>query len=223
MSPPAPEFELNSDPQPNAQPNSQPNLTADFWEGRYQDGTARWDLGQPAPPFVSLLQSNRAPSPGRVAVLGSGRGHDALLFAAHGFEVVGFDFAPSAVADARTAARHLGYDKAQFLQRDIFGLAEEFASSFDYVLEHTCFCAILPTQRTDYLHLVEQILRPGGEVIGLFWAHERLGGPPFGIALADLNEQLQQFFAVESLQLVENSVEGRRNEEYLARLQLRFA
>ena len=214
-----PEFQ----PAPDTQPDVQPNLTADFWEGRYQDGTDRWDLGQPAPPFVNLLQSAQAPSPGRMAVLGSGRGHDALLFAAHGFEVIGFDFAPSAVADARAAARRLGYDKAKFLQRDIFGLAEEFTDSFDYVLEHTCFCAILPTQRADYLHLVRQILRPEGEVIGLFWAHERPGGPPFGIALADLNQQLQQVFAVQSLQLAANSVEGRRNEEYLARLRHKSA
>lgn len=216
-----PNSSANSSANPSA--NSEPLLTADFWEGRYQEGSDRWDLGQPAPPFVSLLQSEQAPRPGRMAVLGSGRGHDALLFAAHGFEVVGFDFAPSAVADARAAAERLGYSSAQFVQRDIFGLHREFAASFDYVLEHTCFCAILPAQRAEYLRLVQQILRPGGEVIGLFWAHERPGGPPFGITLTKLQQQLESAFEIQSLRLVENSVEGRRNEEYLARLKLRLA
>ena len=226
MSLPHPGFQTEPDvqntPQPKTQPDTQSSLSADFWEGRYQEGSARWDLGQPAPPFVSLLQSDQAPSLGRMAVLGSGRGHDALLFAAYGFEVIGFDFAPSAVSDARTAAQRLGYHSAQFLERDIFGLAEEFTESFDYVLEHTCFCAILPAQRSEYLQLARQILRPGGEVIGLFWAHERPGGPPFGIALADLKQQLQQNFIVQSLHLAEDSVEGRRHEEYLARLQRRL-
>jgi methyl halide transferase len=37
-----------------------------------------------------------------MAVLGCGRGYDALLFASHGFEVVGFDFAPMAIAQAHS-------------------------------------------------------------------------------------------------------------------------
>lgn len=197
-------------------------LTADFWEGRYQEGTARWDLGQPAPPFVDLLQSPAAPKPGRIAVLGSGNGHDALLFAEHGFDVVGFDFAPSAIATATATAKDRGLT-AQFLQRDIFGLAEEFADAFDYVLEHTCFCAISPEQRSKYEKLVQAILRPGGELIGLFWAHEREGGPPFGVSVTELKQQFEPDFEVLSLILAANSVESRRNEEYLARLRVRKA
>ena len=66
------------------------------------------DTGQAAPPFVSLLKSPQAPTPGTMAVLGSGNGHDALLFSGHGFEVVGFDFAPSAIANS-TASAIAGY------------------------------------------------------------------------------------------------------------------
>lgn len=120
-----------------------PELTEQFWEQRYQEGTTRWDLGQPAPPFLSLLASESAPSVGRMAVLGAGRGHDALLFAEQRFDVTGVDFAPSAIAAAKQLAesRHL---TAQFLLRDIFKLATEFTQTFDYVLEHTCYCAIAP-------------------------------------------------------------------------------
>ncbi|QYO64489.1 methyltransferase domain-containing protein [Leptolyngbya sp. 7M] len=203
-----------SDPQPT------PALTAEFWEGRYQDGTDRWDLGQPAPPFVSLLQSLQAPAPGRIAVLGSGRGHDALLFAQHGFEVVGFDFAPSAIVAARAAAQERGLS-AQFLQRDIFELDAEFANQFDYVLEHTCFCAILPEQRGNYVRLVQNLLRPVGELIGLFWTHDRVGGPPFGVSVTELYQQFQPEFEVVLLERATNSVEGRRNEEYLVRLRMK--
>ncbi len=206
---------------PSSSPSGSPPLSASFWEGRYQAGTARWDLGEPAPPFVSLLNSEQAPAPGRMAVLGSGRGHDALLFAAHGFEVTGFDFAPSAIADAQAAARRLGLDSAQFLQRDIFELNPEFAASFDYLLEHTCFCAISPDQRGDYLRLVQQIMRPGGELIATR-THERPGGPPFGVAPADLQRLLKPSFEIQSWQLAKDSVESRRSEEYLARLRVRL-
>jgi methyl halide transferase len=195
-------------------------LTANFWEGRYQAGTAHWDLGQPAPPLVDLLQSSGAPQPGRMAVLGAGNGHDALLFASYGFEVVGFDFAPSAVATA-TAAAQAKQLSAQFLQRDIFELATEFANAFDYVLEHTCFCAISPEQRSEYVRLVQAILRPGGELIGLFWAHDRVGGPPFGVSAEALRQQFEPSFQVRTFQLATGSIERRHNEEYLVRLRVR--
>ncbi|HEY9660037.1 MAG TPA: methyltransferase domain-containing protein [Allocoleopsis sp.] len=193
-------------------------LDADFWEGRYQEGTARWDLGQPAPPFVSLLAGSDPPKPGKMAVLGSGRGHDALLFARNGFEVIGFDFAPSAIGAATAAAQQQGL-AAQFLQRDIFELTAEFEFCFDYVLEHTCFCAITPKQRPDYVKLVQSILRPQGELIALFWAHDRPGGPPFGVSVAELEQQFLPAFEVISFSPAINSVEGRA-EEYLARFRV---
>ncbi|PSB18067.1 SAM-dependent methyltransferase [filamentous cyanobacterium CCP1] len=194
-------------------------LTSEFWEERYQDGTTRWDLGQPAPPFVTLLNAPNAPKPGRVAVLGSGRGHDALLFADRGFDVVGFDFAPSAVQEATVAARSRQLS-AQFLQRDIFELENEFAASFDYVLEHTCYCAIDPSLRSDYVQVVQKILRPGGELIGLFWAHSRPEGPPFGTTLEEIKQRFTAFEPVLIMQ-PENSVDSRKDEEYLVRFRLK--
>ncbi len=66
-------------------------LKLDYWEQRYQEGRTGWDLGQPAPPFGHLLAQQDAPQPGKMAVLGAGRGENALLFADRGFEVTGFD------------------------------------------------------------------------------------------------------------------------------------
>lgn len=195
-------------------------LNAAFWEEKYQDGTTRWDLGQPAPPFVKFLASSEAPAPGRIAVLGAGRGHDALLFAEHGFEVAAFDFASSAIVAGQLAAQSRGL-AVQFLQRDIFTLAAEFENSFDYVLEHTCFCAIDPDQRPAYVKVVQSILRPGGKLIALFWAHARPGGPPFGVTVPDLHQYFAPYFDFLSFDLAPDSVESRNGEEYLAYLSLR--
>src|SRR5688572_22925855 len=60
-----------------------------FWEGRYQEGRTRWDLGGPTPVFAELLESPAAPKPGRTLVVGCGKGHDVLYFARHGFDVLG--------------------------------------------------------------------------------------------------------------------------------------
>ncbi|MBW4654321.1 MAG: methyltransferase domain-containing protein [Kaiparowitsia implicata GSE-PSE-MK54-09C] len=192
-----------------------PVLQADFWENRYQDGSDRWDLGQPAPPFVSLLSAETAPPTGSLVALGMGRGHDALLFAQHGFDVTGVDFAPSAIAHARQQATAQGLSFQAF-QRDIFDLVPDYAGTFDYVLEHTCFCAIAPSQRQPYIHLVHQLLKPTGTFIGLFWAHSREGGPPYGTTPAKLHDLFSPRFDTASLTPVKNSVPNRADEELLA-------
>lgn len=198
------------------------DLSATFWEARYQSDTARWDLGQPAPPFVSLLASPAAPPPGRMIVLGMGRGHDALLFAQHGFEVTGVDFAPSAIAAAQASATARGLSLTT-LQQDIFDLGEPLAGQFDYVLEHTCFCAIALEQRPAYVRLVHQLLKPTGELIALFWAHSMPGGPPFGTTPEEIRSLFTPYFVVDHLDPVTNSVASRANQEYLARFTKRTA
>ena len=186
----------------------------EYWENRYQEGTTRWDLGQAAPPLQSWLNLPQAPPPGKIAVLGCGRGYDAILFAQHGFEAIGFDFASSAIADA-TALAQGRRSSAKFMQRDIFELPAEFLHEFDYVLEHTCFCAIDPSLRSAYVKLARNILRSQGELIGLFWAHTRPGGPPFGATTEEIQQLFAPNFNILSLELVTNSIPERQGDEYL--------
>ena len=187
----------------------------EYWENRYIEGKTGWDLGQAAPPFVSLLNA-AAPKAGKIAVLGSGSGYDALLFAQRGFEVIGFDFAPSAIASATELAQNSGIS-AQFLQRNIFDLPAEYPHYFDYVLEHTCFCAIELRLRPAYVKLVKSLLKPSGELIALFWAHNQPGGPPFGVTTAEINQYFEPYFKINSLSLATNSVPQRQEQEYLGR------
>ena len=41
---------------------------------------------------------------------------------------------------------------------DIFDLSNVFTNHFDVVLEYTCFCAIDPYRRRDYLQMVHHIV-----------------------------------------------------------------
>lgn len=197
------------------------NLTAEAWEEKYQTQGDRWDLGCPSPPFINLLAENNAPQPGKIAILGCGKGHDALLFAESGYEVTGFDFAPSAITEATNSAKAREI-QAQFLQRDIFSLNPEFTDSFDYVLEHTCFCAIDPTLRPKYVEVVKSILRPGGKLIGLFYTHNRQGGPPFGVKPQEILDLFATDFETVQFQLAKNSIERRQGDEHLATFQLKL-
>jgi methyl halide transferase len=195
------------------------NLTPEAWEERYQTGQDPWNLGFPAPPLVDLLAS-AALLPGSVAVLGCGAGADALLFAEAGFEVMGFDFATSAIDRAQQNAldRNL---PARFLQRDIFVLPAEFPQQFDYVVEHTCFCAIDVTLRADYVRVVKDLLRPQGKLLGLFFTHSRPGGPPFGVKPQEVLDLFAPHFDILEFRAAENSIDRRQGEEHLGIFQVR--
>jgi SAM-dependent methyltransferase len=176
--------------------------TSGFWEGRYREGNTRWDLGAPTPSFVALLESDAAPPPGTIAVVGCGRGHDVLYFARHGFQATGFDFAPSAIAAGRAAAAAASLDgQARFEQTDIFDLPQRYPEAFDYVLERACFCAIDPQDRPRYVDVVRQILRPGGRLLAEFFVGGPgvEGGPPFPAESQALRHYFEPAFAVERM------------------------
>lgn len=189
------------------------------WDQRYRDGRDGWELGRPSPPLETFLRGDpKAPQPpGRVLVPGCGRGHEAALLAELGFAVVGLDFSSEALAEAR---RLHGAERAslRWLQADLFdGQALAAAgltpASLDGVLEHTCFCAIDPAQRPAYLARVQQLLAPGGWLLGLFWCHARPGGPPWGSDPVALEQQLRAAgFRPELWQPASDSVASRQDE-----------
>jgi len=192
--------------------------SADFWEERYRAGQTGWDRGRAAPAFETLLGGPGAPKPGRLAVVGCGRGHDARLFAGRGFQVVGFDFASSAVAAAREAAAREGL-AMEFVAADIFALPEDYAGAFDYVVEHTCFCAIDPARRSEYVSAVARLLPPGGELIALFLVNGRQGGPPFTTDEAEIRRMFQGHFRLDRLDAPPESADSPFGSEVFARFQ----
>ncbi|MBI4627132.1 MAG: SAM-dependent methyltransferase, partial [Candidatus Rokubacteria bacterium] len=77
--------------------------TPEFWTDLYARGGDGWELRQPAPGLVEFVERT-PPPPGRIAVRGCGRGHDARCLARLGYGAVGFDFSPAAIVAARGLA-----------------------------------------------------------------------------------------------------------------------
>jgi SAM-dependent methyltransferase len=188
------------------------------WEQRYQNQNTPWDLQQAAPPLVDWYNQTQ-PTPGLSAVLGCGKGYDAVWLAQQGFEVVGFDFAPAAIAQAQNLAA-IAQVSVDWQQRDIFQL-EEYAQKFDYVIEHTCFCAIAPEQRPEYVQVVGQLLKPKGKLVAIFFTHQRPGGPPYGTTKAEIESLFAQKFKIMQFKPITNSIARRKGEEHLAILEIK--
>lgn len=189
--------------------------TVEFWEGLYQRNVTPWELGTYSPPLKTFLDSPYRVPLGKVAVLGCGTGFDALLFAYYGYHVVGFDFAPSAVASTRAKFEQYGYlgKNAEVVQQDIFDL-HSYRGKFDYVLEHTCFCALHPARRKTYELIVRDLLKPEGKLIALWWLVERQGsGPPFPVSKDELFELFSPHFRFDMVHEPTDSVPDRKGEE----------
>ena len=184
------------------------------WEEDYERQTDGWDLGGPTPAFKRLI-SSRQLIPGRMIVLGAGRGHDAREFARHGFQVTAVDFAAQAVQEMQRLASPEA--PVEILQHDIFTLPESLNNSFDYVLEYTCFCAIDPKRRSEYADLVTRLLKPDGIYIDLaFPLDGRKGGPPFAVSASEIVKLFQERgFKLISRKKPDESVSARRHAEEL--------
>jgi SAM-dependent methyltransferase len=163
---------------------------------------------------VEVIESTRLP-PGRVAVPGCGRGHDVRYLVQRGYGAVGFDFAPAAIAAARARAK-ADRVAAEFEERDIFTLGRDYANAFDGVWEYTCFCAIDPARRAEYVRTMATILRPGGWLLACFFPlRRRGGGPPFPVARSEVRRLFAGPFRIERAWVPRSSVRPRQGQEWM--------
>lgn len=189
-----------------------------FWDELYESDHFPWDLGGPTPVFVRLAES-RLLEPGKMLVLGAGHGHDARLFARHRFVVTAVDFSDSAVATMHQL------DDPRFpveiVQADLFSLPPAWNDRFDYVLDYTSFCAVLPQRRLEYANLVTRLIKTGGKYIILaFPIGTRPGGPPYVVqpdAIVEL--YAERGFALHQRESPFDSADGRKGHEELLILQ----
>lgn len=150
-----------------------------------------WEKGESAPGLVDFLTAHPELARGSVLVPGCGTGHDARAWAHAGFQVTGLDLAPSGIrlAQERTAAAglHAQFQVGNFLE-------DEPLAQFDYVFEHTLFCAIDPARRDDYVRAVLRWLKPAGQFLAVHYMIRDTEGPPFGCAQQELMERFSPHF-----------------------------
>lgn len=141
------------------------------WNERYLTGDLPWDSGSPDAHLVAHVESTTAR--GRALDIGCGTGTNAIWLARQGYDVLGIDVAPEAVAQARAKLREplrCRFEVVDFLNAE---LSEE---PFDFVFDRGCFHVFHEAaDRARFAARVAEVLAPGGAWLSLIGSTE---GPP---------------------------------------------
>ena len=166
-------------------------MSQNYWENRYQTKDMPWEKGEASPGLVDFLGAHPELARGTVCIPGCGTGHDAREWAKAGFDAYGFDIAPSAIELSNEKTKGAGL-KATFQLGNF--LHDEPAFQFDWVFEHTLFCAIDPSERDDYVRAVLRWLKPGGQYLAVNYLIPDTDGPPFGTTRDELWQRFSPHF-----------------------------
>lgn len=186
-------------PSPKIDPASNPKVlrlrdlvAADprgAWDECWKEELTPWDLGQPTPVILDLMQADSLPK-GRVLVPGCGTGYDVVAIAGPERYVVGLDISENAVKKSEALFSSLWNAKYfTFVAADFFAWCP--SQLFDLIYDYTFFCAIDPSMRSAWAHQIQNLLVPDGELLTLIYPNDNFaGGPPFAVSLSAYEDVL---------------------------------
>ncbi|KAI3975956.1 hypothetical protein MKX01_016639, partial [Papaver californicum] len=184
------------------------------WDKCWEQGVTPWDLGQPTPVLLQLLNKETLPK-GRVLVPGCGSVTlDVIAIANPELYVVGLELSANAIKRAREISLSSPNAKCfEFIEADFFTWRP--TELFDLIFDYTFFCAIEPRMRASWGIRMHELLKPDGELITLMFpklnanlrksymllnfrmsvfsklqTDDRDGGPPYKVSVADYEEVL---------------------------------
>jgi len=125
----------------------------------YKTTTPPWVIGEPQPAVVELERAGLIR--GKVLDVGCGTGEHTILLTGLGYDVLGIDFAPEAVEQARRNADAKGAG-ARFEVADAMNLPAD--PRYDTILDSALFHIFDDADRPKYVASLHRTVLPGGIV-----------------------------------------------------------
>eukprot|EP00158_Paraphelidium_tribonemae_P001611 Partr_v1_DN24610_c0_g1_i1_m59915 putative Thiol methyltransferase len=163
---------------------------ASGWDSLWKDGITPWNIGQPAPPMLELIEQGVILNGKnlRTLVPGCGEGYDVLYLASlpQVASSMGLDISETAVEAIKTNssanAKPEHHAKLSIVLDDFF--TWNYGEKFDFVLDYTFFCAINPEMRQKWAERQAEIIKPSGQLLTIiFPLGDFENGPPFAVSV----------------------------------------
>jgi len=185
------------------------------WDQRYIEDDTPWDKGSHAPILEWLLENKSVLFDNKKTAIapGCGTGHDAFLLAQHGVPTVGFDISQTALDEA---AKRYQHENLSWQVGDLF--ADLPSNHYDLIWEHTCYCAIHPSERDAYIEAMHNSLAHNGMLLGVFFLDTGRPdgeGPPYRTSLEELEDKFSSWFNLEWQLAPPVAYPGREDREHL--------
>lgn len=186
---------------------------SEYWKLRYQESNTPWDMGTVSPPLSGFLQKIYQRSK-RILIPGAGNAYEAEWLWKNGFKnTYVVDLANEPLNNLKN--RVPDFPSEQLICGDFF----ELDVQFDLVVEQTFFCALSPDMRSSYVKKMNEILFPGGQLVGLLFNFPLTEkGPPFGGSLKEYTDLFKPYFSISKIETCYNSIKPRLDSELFLHL-----
>jgi SAM-dependent methyltransferase len=164
----------------------------DRFDEAYRSRSAPWVIGEPQPAIVALERAGLIRS--RVLDVGCGTGEHTIMLTRLGYHVLGVDFAPHAIEQARANAADKGVD-ARFEVADAMNLGEP---GYQTIVDSALFHIFDDADRTRYVSSLHAAVQPGGLVHVLALSDAGRGFGP-QVSEADIREAFGDGWVLEAL------------------------
>lgn len=186
---------------------SMKTLNKEYWENRYENNDAIWDIGYISTPlkaYIDQLENKDI----KILIPGAGNAYELDYLIEKGFRnVFVIDFAQQPI-DA-IIKRNNALEKHLILD-DFFN----HEGSYDLIIEQTFFCALHPNLREKYVSKMHYLLSDKGKLAGLLFNFPLTEvGPPFGGSEEEYLNLFSEKFDIKTLELAYNSIKPRANKE----------
>ena len=166
--------------------------TLSRFDNAYKTRTAPWVIGEPQPAIVELERAGWISS--KVLDVGCGTGEHTILLTRSGYDVLGVDFAPHAVEQARSNAADNGVD-ARFEVADAMNLGEP---GYQTIVDSALFHIFDDADRARYVSSLHAATRPDGLVHVLALSDAGRGFGP-QVSETDIREAFGDGWVLEAL------------------------
>jgi SAM-dependent methyltransferase len=163
------------------------------FDDAYKTRTAPWVIDEPQAAIVELQRAGWIHS--KVLDIGCGTGEHTILLTRLGYDVVGIDFSPHAVEQARASAAEKGVD-ARFEVADAMNLGSD--PGYQTVVDSALFHIFDDADRARYVSSLHAAVRPGGLVHVLALSDAGRGFGP-QVSEADIRGAFGEGWVLEAL------------------------
>lgn len=178
-------------------------MEAAFWHERWAKHEIGFHMPKPHAALERYWSSLRLAAGSRVFVPLAGKSLDLVWLARAGYQVIGIELSPVAVAEFR--AEHPNEDAIDLRCGDFFDLTPDSLGPIGAIFDRASLVALPPTMRRDYVAHLTTISKPATQtlLVTMEYDQSQMKGPPHAVLESEVQSLYGAQHDIETLERIE--------------------